>query len=568
MEENRTPLLDKIAAILDMGKEKGIAAVLHPEEEAGREKAAALLAEIAAEMKINLIQAALFAFIFDVSFLNQEDSEDDKTTLLKALKCSKIEYIKYLNEIDGLAKTGYVEKNLSSYDLPRFTVPRNIAFSLQKNEPLSPKSIENLSFREFMSELEDIFHYRYTDEMPYDEMRERLETLVQANETLGLVKRIQSYDFNNQIERNLLLYFCNVTASKCKRRNSTPVVVTIEEIRRHFKDPSCPRLVRYYIHLLQNDEHVLQNLSLIEHYNNDGMAAPDEFVLTRKAKKELLPELKSKRTAGESTLLKAADIKEKEMFYNKKEAEAIEKLTRALSPVQFKTVTEKLTAAGLRSGFACLFSGAPGTGKTETVCQIARRTGRDLLRIDISAIKSCWVGESEKNIKEVFTDYREIAEENENLPILFFNEADAVFGKRLELNDSSRSVDHMENAMQNIILEEIENLNGILIATTNLTKNLDKAFERRFLYKIEFGKPDGEVRKNLWLSMMKDLSEEDARRLAARFEISGGQIENIVRKRQVDLVLEGCEPSYDTLVQYCEDEILDKNAGRRLGFAA
>jgi SpoVK/Ycf46/Vps4 family AAA+-type ATPase len=119
--------------------------------------------------------------------------------------------------------------------------------------------------------------------------------------------------------------------------------------------------------------------------------------------------------------------------------------------------------------------------------------------------------------------------------------------------------------MQNIILEEIENLQGILIATTNLSTNLDKAFERRFLYKIEFGRPGEEVRKNLWISMFPGIREEDAARLAARFDFSGGQIENIVRKRYVDLVIEGREPGYDALVEYCEDELMEK-VGRRVGF--
>jgi AAA+ superfamily predicted ATPase len=114
--------------------------------------------------------------------------------------------------------------------------------------------------------------------------------------------------------------------------------------------------------------------------------------------------------------------------------------------------------------------------------------------------------------------------------------------------------------------QEMENLNGILIATTNLTKNLDKAFERRFLYKIEFGKPELETRRALWQSMLPELSKNDADLLASRFDFSGGQIENILRKRQVDLVLEGKEPSLDALIAYCKDESMIKETGLRIGF--
>lgn len=104
--------------------------------------------------------------------------------------------------------------------------------------------------------------------------------------------------------------------------------------------------------------------------------------------------------------------------------------------------------------------------------------------VDVAQIKSCWVGESEKNIRKAFERYRAYVKEAERAPILLFNEADAVLGIRQE--GASRAVEKMENSLQNIILQEMEQLDGIMIATTNLTQNLDRAFERRFLYKIEF----------------------------------------------------------------------------------
>ena len=104
------------------------------------------------------------------------------------------------------------------------------------------------------------------------------------------------------------------------------------------------------------------------------------------------------------------------------------------------------------------------------------------MRVDVDKIKSCWVGESEKNIKKLFDSYRAKCNNAELAPILLFNEADAVLGIRME--GAQTAVNKMENSIQNIILQEMETLEGIMIATTNLTSNLDKAFERRFLYKI------------------------------------------------------------------------------------
>ena len=100
---------------------------------------------------------------------------------------------------------------------------------------------------------------------------------------------------------------------------------------------------------------------------------------------------------------------------------------------------------------------------------------------------------------------------------------------------ASQAVEKMENSIQNIILQEMEQLDGIMIATTNLTQNLDKAFERRFLYKIEFEKPSTEAKSRIWRSMIPTLDERTAAMLAARYDFSGGQIENIARNRTIDI---------------------------------
>ena len=109
----------------------------------------------------------------------------------------------------------------------------------------------------------------------------------------------------------------------------------------------------------------------------------------------------------------------------------------------------------------------------------------------------------------------------------------------------------------------MEQLDGILIATTNLTQNLDKAFERRFLYKIEFEKPSREAKSRIWRSMIPTLDERMAATLAERYDFSGGQIENIARKRTVDMILQGAEPSFEQLDEYCRSEMLGQSGRSR-----
>ena len=121
----------------------------------------------------------------------------------------------------------------------------------------------------------------------------------------------------------------------------------------------------------------------------------------------------------------------------------------------------------------------------------------------------------------------------------------------------SHSIEKTDNAMQNIILQEIEDLEGILIATTNLTSNLDSAFERRFLFKIEFHKPATDVKAKIWSSMLKNISDDDAQTLASKFDFSGGQIENIARKRTIDFIHSGEFADIEGIETYCRNELLE-----------
>ena len=218
----------------------------------------------------------------------------------------------------------------------------------------------------------------------------------------------------------------------------------------------------------------------------------------------------------------------------------------------------------MRNGFACLFYGKPGTGKTETVNQIAKMTGRDIMFVDISETKSCWFGESEKLIKNVFVKYRQYVKTNNPAPILLFNEADGVIGKRRDISRGNGL--QTENAIQNIILQEMEALDGIMIATTNLADNLDPAFERRFIFKIEFNSPTIMARKAIWKSQLSELNDKDAEILAKTFDFSGGQIENIARKRIIDSVINNGKIDLETIQEYCMNEKLDKGKKISIGF--
>jgi SpoVK/Ycf46/Vps4 family AAA+-type ATPase len=304
----------------------------------------------------------------------------------------------------------------------------------------------------------------------------------------------------------------------------------------------------------------------LEYTNDDGFEDKEYFRISTAAKEKLFAELDIKVTQSKKKkeLILHKDIISKPLFYNEREQSQIRQLSSLLNKENFANVQGNLVKNGMRKGFACLFYGGPGTGKTETVYQIAHTTGRDIMMVDISQTKSCWFGESEKKIKGVFEKYSNYIKTCETAPILLFNEADAVIGKRKD--NVSGSVSQTENAIQNIILQEMENLEGIMIATTNLTQNLDKAFERRFLYKIEFDKPNLEAKANIWQIMLPALTQTERTELASKYDFSGGQIENIVRKYTVDSILNETQPSMKMLHSYCQSEFLYKDDRQKIGF--
>ncbi len=177
-----------------------------------------------------------------------------------------------------------------------------------------------------------------------------------------------------------------------------------------------------------------------------------------------------------------------------------------------------------------IFYGAAGTGKTMTAVSLAKTLKKPILSFDCSKILSMYVGESEKNVRKIFDDFKDLSKKAKVEPILLLNEADQFLSSRSEGQGSS--ADKMHNQMQNIFLEQIEKFEGILIATTNLLGNIDKAFSRRFNYKIEFKKPGKKQRLRLWQFMLPekaDYTEDFDVEALAKYELTGGQINLIIK---------------------------------------
>ncbi len=181
-------------------------------------------------------------------------------------------------------------------------------------------------------------------------------------------------------------------------------------------------------------------------------------------------------------------------------------------------------ARSLKPGYRTLFHGPPGTGKTLTATLIGQAAGTDVYRIDLSMLVSKYIGETEKNLANVFdqAQHRDW--------ILFFDEADALFGKRTE---ASTSNDRHANQEIAYLLQRVEDYPGTVILATNLDANIDEAFSRRFQSRVYFPMPDAEQRQRLWRGVLSDparlAKDVDLGELAEQHELSGGAIANVVR---------------------------------------
>jgi len=509
------------------------------------------LAYLRGELNLTNMQIVTVAMLIDagqpLSFKN----------FASYLKCSRLKVMIYSDEIDALIEKRWAHIERTRNDnVQGYALEPGVVTALRRNKPFIPEKIDGLTDAQFYERVQrhlnlGIHHMQHD----FEEEEKYIQRLAKANPQLEVVKAATLFIDG----MHDLVAWLMIVNDYIEWNNTPDEGLLSDSIGDNFPDEFETDYLR---DCLQDGTHIMYSLGMIEMRCEDGLADNTRYLLTNQMKHLLFPDSsllrkkRKKRSRRANDLKQSKDIKEKVLFYNPAEGEKMSKLSSLLSQEQLPQVQARLEEQGMRKGFACLLYGGPGVGKTESVYQIARQTGRDLMQVNIAGMRDKYVGESEKNIKQVFNRYRELCQDCKVMPILFFNEADAIFGKRTTFGGNNPSVEKMDNAMQNIILQEMEDLDGILIATTNLTDNLDAAFERRFLFKVEFHNPNVEIKEKIWTSMVSEISSEDAHELATRYDLSPGQIENVARKKTIDYIINGEQPTLERLSAYCQDEQL------------
>lgn len=513
------------------------------------------ISSLSKELDLTPMQVLILTAVMQKSHRRCIDGE----VIADYLGMDYLKFLSYSKDMDVLKHKGYVRIDNDRH----IVLPEEVLSSLTANHRVEPERTAGLDTASVLTRIRRKLSIRAESQLTTGEVICDIDFLMKENPETSIGGAYNKYLLGKVfIDRYERLVFA---ALLYRYYYEDDDMIGWHDLDDYFEDDELDELRGAY----SVETMGLQKGGIIEYSGHDGMLTKEYFKVKDGILAEALADVgglkRKKANVSAAKKIEAGSITKKELYYNPTEDRQVSLLSSLLEESRFASIRETMKAQKLRTGFNCLFYGSPGTGKTETAYQIARESGRDLFVVDISRIKSCWVGESEKNIKEVFAHYRDCVASGGTIPILLFNEADAIFGIRQE--GAGRAVDKMENSIQNIILQEMEDLDGILIATTNLTSNLDKAFERRFLYKIRFEKPSLEAKSHIWKIMIPELTEAEVLQLASDFDFSGGQIENIARKRAVKTLISGEIPTFLQIREYCQEEnIVEVTARRKIGF--
>ena len=494
-------------------------------------------------------QAIILAIIIKHSLLNEE------VTLNRFLDYfdGKLSQIGSINtSINALIKKGYVNSKTTGRHPKAITKQtfhiEDIVINATINsnsELLKIKPSETIE--EFLDCMKNEFQKREDGDKDAASFVARVDELIQENKHINEIELINNQKEWSSIDKAV---FLATSVNHLISKNS----IDLEHITKQVIDVFSDQFT-FRNSIVNKTNPLMAGGYLV--FKEDKFLL-DEFIsLSDKSLKELYPSISNvtkekefKPTMG--LLITPESIKEEQLYYNKKEEGQIKTIMNVLNPDNYAAVIKQLEESNLCIGVNILLHGYAGTGKTATVKQLAKQTNRHIFMVDIEKIQSRWVGDSEKNLKKVFNEYNLLTNSLPEIPILLFNEADAVLGKRVEIRNST---DKSFNTLQNLLLQEFEDFKGISFSTTNLANQLDKAFERRFLYKVEFEKPNSEIRQLILNNSFNDIQTETIAKVVSNFALTGGQISNIKKKLLLKSIVEGIEDKENVFIQLCKDEL-------------
>ena len=508
--------------------------------------------------EVNTIEAILLATCFVKSCFNVVELPE----IIKHFGLENHSFLIYLENFNLLTFKSIVIKtenrnSENNYKLSQHIYDYILAQKSIPKELLEIKIKEN-TFSEFLSDMDILSNLKDDEKINYYYFIQKLKDLLNANIHFKLTEFAIK---NLELVDSFVFFDTILDAMNCGENDfNTSLQSTVDDFYERKRDSFK------YINNFLEEKTTLNLLDLIEKDSN-SFSNRHRIQLTQKAVFMLkewegisleFVEKKDKR------LIYHDQIQKRNLFYNSGEELQLEPIKKSFSNTAFTILQSRLKSKNMSAGITVLLYGSPGTGKTETVYQLAKKHNRPIFKVEISETKSMWFGEIQKLVKKIFTDYYNFKKTQKICPILLFNESDAIIGKRKSAGSSS--VSDTENAIQNVLLEELENFDGILFATSNLVANLDSAFEHRFLFKVKYENPSTENAAKIWRSKLPILSENEALQLASQFSNSGGEMENIARKSIMDEIVFGTKPNFERILSFCENEKWNSKPKNTIGF--
>lgn len=506
-------------------------------------------------LKTTPVETLVFVATYSIQLVSGNDV--DTRDYSRYFGFSGLDFLPLKKDLESIIKKGLVRNMERRHRNDEYRVSREAEKCFLENKPFKIQKAKPIDRYQFCKNISSYIEDRDQEEINTLILFDLTEREEASNKNLTFLK--QTMKLLPDIEDRLLFYeVCDDFISN--RDHYTSVDCTLSDIY----DDNRKRFA--VARAIMDNSHELMEKGLIE-LRPTQFFSEAEVELTNKGKELFLEQdfvLFESKGGHDKRLISPDQIPDRQLFFSKELTKDLDFLKESLTEEKFVGLQERLKERSLPTGVNVLMYGLPGTGKTASAEMIAKATGRSVYHVDIAASKSCWFGQSEKLFKRIFDDYRHMCKTEERKPILLFNEADALFSKRKDVDSGNCA--QTENALQNILLEEMEKMDGILIATTNLSENLDSAFDRRFLFKIKYGQPDKEAKTAIWKSKLEWLTDDECRKLAANYDLSGGEIDNIVRKSEMEALLHGNRPDLTLLENWCRNEKLNNGKCNAIGF--
>ena len=400
--------------------------------------------------QVNTIEAILLATCFVKSCFNVVELPE----IIKHFGLENHSFLIYLENFNLLTFKSIVIKtenrnSENNYKLSQHIYDYILAQKSIPKELLEIKIKEN-TFSEFLSDMDILSNLKDDEKINYYYFIQKLKDLLNANIHFKLTEFAIK---NLELVDSFVFFDTILDAMNCGENDfNTSLQSTVDDFYERKRDSFK------YINNFLEEKTTLNLLDLIEKDSN-SFSNRHRIQLTQKAVFMLkewegisleFVEKKDKR------LIYHDQIQKRNLFYNSGEELQLEPIKKSFSNTAFTILQSRLKSKNMSAGITVLLYGSPGTGKTETVYQLAKKHNRPIFKVEISETKSMWFGEIQKLVKKIFTDYYNFKKTQKICPILLFNESDAIIGKRKSAGSSS--VSDTENAIQNVLLEELKTL--------------------------------------------------------------------------------------------------------------